>query len=160
MTVSRSSRPSHDVLALDVGHLLVPEDGDLGVLQGPLLHDLAASELVATVDHHDLGRVARQEGGLFQRRVAAAHHGDLLASEEEAVAGGAGADTPRPRRRVSFSSPSHSALAPVATMTESAVYSTPSAQRWKGRAERSTRSRSTSTIARPEALRLARGRGP
>ena len=31
--------------------------------------------------------------------------------------------TPRPRSRVSFSSPSHSALAPVATISESAVYS-------------------------------------
>ena len=60
------------------------------------------------------------------------------------------ADTPRPRSRVSFSRPSHSALAPVATMTESAVYSLPSAHRWKGRADRSMRSRSTSTSGAPK----------
>jgi hypothetical protein len=59
------------------------------------------------------------------------------------------AETPRPRRRVSLSSPSHSADAPVATMTASAVYSTPRAQARNGRVERSTRSTSTSMIRVP-----------
>src|SRR6185503_15080332 len=40
--------------------------------------------------HGDLGGEAREVGGLFHGGVAAAHHGDLLAAEEEPVAGRAG----------------------------------------------------------------------
>ena len=68
------------------------------------------------------------------------------------------ADTPRPRRRVSLSIPSHSADAPVATITASAVYSTPRAQAWNGRPVRSTRSTSTSSMCVPNRSAWARNR--
>ena len=69
------------------------------------------------------------------------------------------AETPRPRRRVSESRPSQSADAPVATMTDWARYSVPRAQSRNGRSEKSTRSMSTSTIWRAEALGLGPERG-
>ena len=84
--------PGDAVLAEDVVHDGVPGDLDLLVGQGPLLHDLGAAELVPAVDQGDLGRKAGQEGGLLERAVAAADHGDLLVPEEEAVAGRAGRD--------------------------------------------------------------------
>ena len=43
---------------------------------------------------------AGQEGRLLERRVAATHDRDLLAPEEEAVAGGAGADAAAPQSRL------------------------------------------------------------
>ena len=58
--------------------------------------------------------------------------------------------TPRPRIRVSLSSPSHSAEAPVATITDSALYSVPRAHSRNGRDEKSTRSMSTSTMCVPK----------
>src|SRR5438128_309759 len=60
------------------------------------------------------------------------------------------AETPRPRRRVSLSRPSHNALAPVATTTESAVYIEPPAHIRNGGPVRSTRSTSTSTRRAPK----------
>ena len=44
------------------------------------------------MDERDAAGEAGQEGGLLHGRVAAADHGDVLVAEEEAVAGGAGAD--------------------------------------------------------------------
>ena len=82
---------------------------------------LLRPELVAAVEQVDLGREAGQVGRLLERGVAAADDRDLLVPEEEPVARGAGADTPRPRSRVSLSRPSHSADAPVATITASAA---------------------------------------
>ena len=48
------------------------------------------------------------------------------------------AETPYPMYRFSEGSPSNFAEAPVATMTASAVYSSPSARRRNGRAQKST----------------------
>ena len=73
------------LVAQDVGDFRVPADVDLGVVDGALLHDLGAAELLAAVEHDDLGREPGQEAGLFERRVAAADDGHLLAAEEEAV---------------------------------------------------------------------------
>jgi hypothetical protein len=44
------------------------------------------------MEQRDLGGKAGEEERLFHGRVAAAHHGNLLAAEEEAVAGGATGD--------------------------------------------------------------------
>src|SRR5712692_4415592 len=57
---------------------------------GAINHDLGGAEFLAAVDEIDLAGVARKKVGLFHRGIAAAHHGDRLASEEIAVAGGAG----------------------------------------------------------------------
>src|SRR5690606_31557204 len=55
-------------------------------------HDLRRAQLVTTVDQRDLVREAREERGLLHRGVAAAHDGDVLVAEEEAVARGAPRD--------------------------------------------------------------------
>ena len=73
-------------------HHRVPDEGHLGVGLGPLLHDLGGAQLVAAVDQRDLAPEPGEVDRLLQRRVAAADHGDLLAPEEEPVAGGAGRD--------------------------------------------------------------------
>ena len=65
-------------------------DLDLRVGERPVLHDLRRAQLVAAVDQGHLGGELGEEDGLLDGGVAAADHGDLLAAEEEAVAGGAG----------------------------------------------------------------------
>ena len=65
----------------------VEVDLDLGVLVGPVDHDLAAPELVAPVEQVDLRGEAGQVGGLLEGRIAAADDRDLLVPEEEPVAG-------------------------------------------------------------------------
>ena len=65
-------------------------DLDLGVLVGAVDHDLRRSERVAAVEQMHLGREPGQVGGLLERGVAAADHGDLAVLEEEAVARRAG----------------------------------------------------------------------
>ena len=64
--------------------------------------------------------------------------------------------TPRPRRRVSDSSPSQIADAPVATITASAVNSRPALHTRNGCLERSTRSTSWSTTTVPNRSACAR----
>ena len=59
---------------------------------GAVEHDLRGAKSFASVDERDLGGEAGEEESLFHGGVAAADHGDLFAGEEEAVAGGAGAD--------------------------------------------------------------------
>ena len=68
----------------------VPPDLDLGVREGPLLHDLAGPELVAAHDQGDLRGELGEERGLLDGRVAAADDRDLVVPEEEPVARGAG----------------------------------------------------------------------
>jgi hypothetical protein len=68
---------------------VVPEELDLGVGERPLLHDLRGAQLVAPVDDGDLVGELGEERGLLDGGVAAADHGDVLAAEEEPVAGGA-----------------------------------------------------------------------
>src|SRR5262249_41617066 len=72
----------------------VPDERDLRVAESTLLHDLRGPELVAAMDHLDLVGVAGKEGSLFHGRVAAAHHHDVLVTEEEAITGGTGRDAP------------------------------------------------------------------
>ncbi len=82
-----------DLLAArDVDHLRVPDELDLGVLERAVLHDLGCAQRVLAVDHVDLLREAREEGGLLHRAVAAADDRDGLLAEEEAVARGAPGD--------------------------------------------------------------------
>src|SRR5206468_8883034 len=64
-------------------------DVDLGVRDGPVLHDLAGAEVLPAMEHVDPGREARQEERLLERRVATADDRDLLVTEEEAIARGA-----------------------------------------------------------------------
>ena len=92
MTVSRRRTPLTLVSPRIVGDHGVPAELDLGVGEGPLLHDLGGPQLVAPVDDGDLGGEAGEEEGLLHGGVAAAGHGDVLVAEEEAVAGGAGRD--------------------------------------------------------------------
>src|SRR6266545_1519791 len=68
----------------------VPHELDLRVPARLLLHDLRRAQLVAPVDEVHLGRVLREERRLLDGGVASAHHRDLDAAEEEAVAGRAG----------------------------------------------------------------------
>ena len=68
----------------------VPGEFDLRVVEGPSLHDLGRPEIVTSVDQGHLASKTGQEAGLLEGRVAATHHGDLLVSEEEPVARGAG----------------------------------------------------------------------
>jgi hypothetical protein len=88
--------PGADRLELRVAHRLedlgVPDELDLRVVEGPLLHDLAGPQGVAAVHEVDLAREAGEEGGLLQRAVAAADDRDVLVAEEEPVAGGAPGD--------------------------------------------------------------------
>ncbi len=82
----------HELVAVDVRDLLVPEELDLRVIEGTLLHRLGGAQRVLAVDDVDLVREAREEGRLFHRRVAAANDGNLLLTEERAVTGGAPGD--------------------------------------------------------------------
>jgi hypothetical protein len=78
--------------AVDRGHLGVPDDLQLGVGESTLLHDLGGTQLVAAVDQRHLGAEPGEERRLLDRRVATAHHGDVLVAEEEAVTGGTPGD--------------------------------------------------------------------
>ena len=70
----------------------VPDDVELGVGEGALLHDLGGAQLVAAHDQGDLGAEARQERRLLDRGVATTDDRDVLVAEEEAVTRGAPRD--------------------------------------------------------------------
>src|SRR6266542_2797507 len=72
----------------------VPDELDLGVLEGALLHDLGGAQAVASMDHVDLPPEPREEERFLHGGVAAAHDHDVLVLEEEAVARGAGRHAP------------------------------------------------------------------
>src|ERR1700676_2558602 len=55
-------------------------------------HDFGGAELGAAVDQINLTGVAREEGGFFHGSVAASDHRNGFATEEIAVASGAGGD--------------------------------------------------------------------
>ena len=83
------------VAAEDLADRGIPDEADLRVLEGPVLHDLGGAQLGAPVHQGDLGGELGQEGRFLDRGVAAADHEDFLfALEAEAVAG-----VRRPRRR-------------------------------------------------------------
>src|SRR5207237_9130324 len=71
---------------------MVPDHGYLArgrLAKQPVLQDLLRAQLVAPVHERDVLRDVRKIKGLLDGGVAAAHHRDALASEEEADAGGA-----------------------------------------------------------------------
>ncbi len=70
----------------------VGEELDLGIGDGALEHDLAGAEALAAMEDVDLGGEAGEEERFFHGGVAAADDCDLVAGEEEAVAGGAAGD--------------------------------------------------------------------
>ncbi len=81
---------SFDLLvAVDVGDDGVPQELDLRVGERSILHDLAGPQGVPAMDQGDLVGEAGEERRLLDGRVTAAHHGDVLATEEEPVTCGA-----------------------------------------------------------------------
>ncbi len=74
----------------DVLHHRIPHEGDLGVLERALLHDLGAAQGIAAMHEVHLAPQPGQVERLLERGVPAPHHHDVLVLEEEAVAGGAG----------------------------------------------------------------------
>ena len=100
------------VVAEDVVDACVPEELDLRVGERPVLHDLGRPQLVAAVDDGDLVGELGEERGLLDGRVAAADDRDLVAAEEEAVAGRARRQAVA-EQRCSASRPSISDWAPV-----------------------------------------------
>ena len=80
-------------LPLHLGDGGVHDHVDLRVVPGALLHDRGRTEFIAAVDQGDLFTELGEEVGLLHGGVAATDDGDLLALEEEAVAGGAGGDS-------------------------------------------------------------------
>ena len=81
--------PGQGVLAQVLGDDRVPEKLDLGVAEGPVLHDLRGAELVAAMDDGDLLGEAAEEVGLLQCRVTTANDRNVVVTEEKAIAGGA-----------------------------------------------------------------------
>ena len=80
------------LVAVDVGDLVVPDELDLRVGEGAVLHGGRGAQRVAAVHQVDLVGEPGEERGLFERGVAAADDRDLLLLEERAVAGGAPRD--------------------------------------------------------------------
>src|SRR5439155_730148 len=70
----------------DVHDLLVPEEGDLGMREGAVLHDLRCAQRLAPVDDDHPATEPREVERLLECRVAAAHDHDVPVLEEEAVA--------------------------------------------------------------------------
>ena len=95
---------------------------DLLVVERALLHDPRGAQLVAAVHDRHLGREPGEEERLFERGVAAADDRDLLAAEEEPVAGGARRDSRGPSSRASPGTDERERRArPDARMTASAM---------------------------------------
>ena len=85
-----AGQPAAGRIADKVIDCLVPGDRDLFVGKQPVLQDLFRAEGIAAVDHRHVGRMVGEIERLFNRRIAAADHHDLLAAIEETIAGGAG----------------------------------------------------------------------
>ena len=79
-------------VADDLAHGDVPDEADLRIPLGALLHDLRRPQLIAAVQHVDARRVLGEVRRLLHRGVAAADDRELLVLEEEAVARRAGRD--------------------------------------------------------------------
>src|SRR4051812_6302164 len=80
------------LVAADRRDLRVPDELDLLVREGAVLHDLGRAQRVATVNDVYLVGETGEEGGLLHRRVAAADDRDRPLAEEESVARGAPGD--------------------------------------------------------------------
>src|SRR5213593_450039 len=70
-------------------HSRVEEELDLGIAEGPLLHDLRSAQLFAAVNDRNLAGELRQEGGLLHGGVSTADNDDFFLFEKESVASGA-----------------------------------------------------------------------
>src|ERR1700677_2430129 len=70
----------------------VGDELDAGVGHGALEHDLRGAEFFSAIDQCDLRGETGEEESFLHGGIAAADDCDLFAGEEEAVAGGAGAD--------------------------------------------------------------------
>ena len=77
-------------------HHCVGEDGDLLVVPGGVRRGLGAGESVAPDQDGHVAGVLGKEHALLGGREAAAHHKDVLAGEEFAVAGGTVGHAPAP----------------------------------------------------------------
>ena len=71
----------------------VPQELDLRVVERSVLHDLRCPQLIAAVDDRDLLRKAAEKVRFLECGIAAADHGNVVITEEEAVAGGTGRQT-------------------------------------------------------------------
>src|SRR5690606_31106473 len=79
-------------IAVNLGDNRIPDEVDLLVGEGAFLERRPGPQLVAPVDdRHRIGE-AGQEDAFFEGAIPAAYDDDLLATEEEAVTGGAVAD--------------------------------------------------------------------
>src|SRR5690606_20019362 len=76
-------------VAEDLNDFGVPEERDLLVAEGALLHDLAGAQRVTAVDHRHRAGKPGEEDCFLHGAVAAADHGNVLVAEEESVAGSA-----------------------------------------------------------------------
>ena len=85
VTVSRRVSDSRRSVPLIEATSAFQTNLELGVGERPLLHDLGGPQLAASVDQGHLRPEPGQEGGLLDRGVAAADHGDVLLAEEETV---------------------------------------------------------------------------
>ena len=80
----------------DFLRLAVPQDFDVLRREDLLLHRLRGAEDVAADNHVDLLAEMGQVAGFLAGSIAAAHHCNIFATVEEAVAGCAGADAEAP----------------------------------------------------------------
>src|SRR6185295_14288176 len=81
------SHACHPVIPKNIFDGGVPDERDLLVLHGTVLHDVGGPQLIAPVDDRDLGRELGQEGRFLHCTVAPADHNQLLTLEKEPVAG-------------------------------------------------------------------------
>src|ERR671918_2043486 len=78
---------------IDRLHDRVPDKVHLVICEGEFLQHSAGPQLVAPMDHLDVGGVARDEQSFVHGSVAAAYNGDVHVFEERGVTGGAVGDT-------------------------------------------------------------------
>src|SRR5215203_175130 len=81
------------VVAQHIDDLGVPDELDLVVGEGPLLHDLGRTQLIPPMDHIDLSGKTGQESRFLHGGVPSADDRDVLVTEEEPVARRAPRDT-------------------------------------------------------------------
>jgi hypothetical protein len=74
--------------AMDFLHYGVPDECDLWVFEGPLLHDFRCAELIAPMHYRHFAAEAGEERRLLHRSITATYYYHLLVFEEGAVASG------------------------------------------------------------------------
>ncbi len=77
----------------------IPDETNLGMLESAFLHNLAGAQAIAAMNDGDVRGIFCQEERLFHSGIAAANHCQVFAFEEEAIAGGTGADAPPAQAR-------------------------------------------------------------